>query len=123
MPRKPAEIVSAFRMDWKRRLLDTKRSVRLACLRLLTAFLRRLDVGLHADRHQPLAVAPHPDAGGAIGRTGTVPRPLRCDHRCRIAVNRKPHGLYFADRHWTSGLFLPLDRGDARRFIDRSVPR
>lgn len=102
MPRKPAKILGVFRMDWKRRLPDalhTKHCVRLARrFRLTASFLRCLDVGLHADRHQPLAVAPHPDPGGAIGRTGIVRHHLRRDHRGGIAVNRKAHGLYFADR-------------------------
>src|SRR6516165_8525040 len=85
--------------------------------------LRRLDISLHADRHQPLAVAPYPDARGAIGRAGIVRHHLRCDHRRRIAVNRYSHGLYLTDRHRSSGLFLPLDRGDALRFVDWSAAR
>src|SRR6516165_12488997 len=85
--------------------------------------LRRLDVGLHADRHEPLAVAPYPDARGAIGRAGIVRHLLRCDHRRRIAVNRESHGLYLTDRHRSSGLFLPLDRGDALRFVGWSAAR
>src|SRR6516164_481371 len=85
--------------------------------------LRRLDVSLHADRHQPLAVAPYPDARGAIGRAGIVRHHLRCDHRRRIAVNRESHVLYLTDRHRSSGLFLPFDCGDALRFAGWSAAR